>query len=172
MGRLSDMSDSFGRLAASVADGSILRDAFRGSPSVLDGMVELQGRQLDEGLNCHGQPMAPSYLEDPFFRSPETAAKYSERKARMRAERGVSRSGNPDAPDLFLTGFFRSGFYVRLGDADLQMQNDTLVPDRRGNMHDVYAKYGAGQFGLTDESWGEVLPEIVPAVKRLILASL
>lgn len=164
MGRLSEMSDAFGRLAQSVSDGSILRDTLRRSPSLLDDMVEMQNVQLDQGLSSRGTAITPSVLDDPFFRSPETAEKYAAKKVRMRAARGVVRNGNADAPDLFLTGYFRSGFFVRLGDAELQVQNDNLVPDRRGALHDVYAKYGAWQFGLTEDNWDVFLRRLTPRV--------
>ncbi len=75
----------------------------------LEILEELQKDQLYAGRDASGDFVSPSYLEDTFFKSPEAAERYAQRKDRIQARdsgMAISLFGPKpyDVPDLIITG--------------------------------------------------------------------
>lgn len=136
-----------------IADGSIMRKVL--DPR-RDEIMTFQYQQLFDGKGSNGEDIRPYYTEDVkpsgYFRSVEEAQAYARWK-----ETGIpypfKANRNPDAPNLYINGKFHS-------ELDVYLLPDTVVI----NASTPYAagivnKYGLGTFGLTAESWGEMLNE-------------
>jgi len=128
--------------AASVGDGSLMRDALSSREEIL---LDIQREQLMAGKAADGGPIRPTYSEDPYFRTREAMERYRGWKHRLNPRRDI------DAPDLFITGEFHSDFFLSFLDDGVLFDN---------YWKEVFDKYGAEQFGLTDENWDEVLSSI------------
>ena len=172
MGRLDDLSAGLQRFADD--PGAVLRDVMRSDPLVERDMVALQRKQLFAGLASSGDHIRPTMDEDPYFGGNRAAwfSYASNKRKRFSREEGDARRPMNVPNLIFSTGLFHSGFYVDFRTDEVQMKNDTLVPDSHGVMHDVYAKYGAETFGLTDENWESVLAHVVPKMNDAILEML
>lgn len=121
-----------------------------------DEIMTFQYQQLFEGKASNGEDIRPYYSEDVkpngYFRSKESADRYIAWKQTgipypFRANR------NPDAPNLFITGKFHEELKVDFGSDTMTIKGGTSYADG------IVAKYGIGTFGLTAESWGEMINE-------------
>lgn len=148
----------------------ILRDTMKDDPITEADILARQKEQLYAGLASSGDHLRPTMDEDPYFGgNPRAWFRYAAEK-RRRFEGVPGNDRRPfNVPNLNLySGLFHSGFYVDYREDELQVSNDQLI---RGV--DVYAKYGAEQFGLTDDNWDGVMahvkPRFVERIKQNIL---
>lgn len=142
--------------------------------SVLEGhkadILELQRIQLLEGKASDGEDLRPYYSEDlkpaGYFRSKETAARYSAFKESLSYPYQVQR--NPDAPNLYINGRFHSELDVRYAADSVAVVADTAFS------RPIMAKYGVGKFGLSAEKWSEVFngrgarDEVLKKIKEIL----
>jgi hypothetical protein len=75
-----------------------------------DKLMEINNKQLLDGINKFGQDIAPSYFNDPYFKSPESARRYSEWKDRI-SPFSKRRSG---VPNLFIDGTYHKSRSARV----------------------------------------------------------
>ena len=136
-----------------LADGSIMRKVL--DPRK-DEIMTFQYQQLFDGKASNGEDIRPYYTEDlkpqGWFHSVESAQAYSRWK-----ETGIpypfKANRNPDAPNLYINGKFHS-------ELECYFLPDTIVIHARTPYaNQIVMKYGEGTFGLTAESWGEMLNE-------------
>lgn len=162
MGRLDDLLTRVESLPGSL--GGILRDTMRDDPLTEADIVARQKEQLYAGLASSGDHIRPTMDQDPYFRTYRDFMNYATQKRRRFA--GVpGEDRRPfNVPNLNLySGLFHSGFYVDFREDEVQVSNNQLI---RGV--DVYAKYGAEQFGLTDDNWDGVMAHVVPQLVERI----
>ena len=76
-----------------------------------DTMVDLNREQLLHGLDNEGNYLSPKYSEDPYFKSPESAKRYAEWKARIEPKRDKPF----DVPNLFITGRYHASIDAHVG---------------------------------------------------------
>lgn len=157
MGRLDDLAKGLDTLAREY--GHVLRDTMKADPLTEADILARQKEQLYAGLASSGKHLQPTMDRDPYFRG-NNRAWYNYAVIKKRRFAGVP--GNErrpiNVPNLNLSsGLFHSGFYVDYRMDDMQVDNNQFI---RGV--DVYAKYGAEQFGLTDDNWDGVLAHVVP----------
>lgn len=167
MDMLDDLAKRLESLSGSL--GGILRDTMRDDPLTGADIVARQKEQLYAGLASSGDYLRPTMDQDPYFNGRKTTW---ERYAARKQKRFSGVPGNDkrpfNVPNLNLwSGLFHSGFFVDFREDEVQVDNNQLI---RGV--DVYAKYGAHQFGLTDENWegvmAHVLPQFVERIKENI----
>lgn len=168
MGRLDELSSRVGMLASALP--GLLRDTMRDDPLTGADILARQKEQLYAGLASSGEHLRPTMDEDPYFGGDRQAwFRYAAEK-RRRFEGVPGNDRRPfNVPNLNLySGLFHSGFFVDFREDELQVDNRQLI---RGV--DVYAKYGAHQFGLTRDNWEGVMahvrPMLVERIKENIL---
>lgn len=119
-------------------------------------IMELQRYQLFQGRASSGEDIRPYYSEDVqprgYFSSVQAAERYAHWKNTgftypMLAER------NPDAPNLYINGYFHENLGPRFGPDSVTIQAKNLFA------RDVVNKYGLDTFGLTAENWAEIFRE-------------
>ena len=137
-------------------DGSLVQSAFREWPDVEDIMRRMQQDQLMAGLRSDGQQITPSMTRDPFFKgNMKKALRYADRKAMLFPDP----RREYDTPNLFISGYFHSGFYPVFRQDEVYMDNlNKVIPTKGRPGDDLYKKYGEDTFGLTDENWDILLP--------------
>lgn len=120
----------------------------------LDGQRGLLGDLVREQLysgRTGNTELTPSYLQDPYFKSPRQAEAYRDWKLRITppvpSERLQLPARDPDTPNLFITGMFHSHIEVqpivageRIGGGSDQLSKD------------VTDKYGDRLYQLGDEA--------------------
>lgn len=166
MGRLDDLADRMGELSRDY--GRVLRETMRDDPLTEADILARQKEQLYAGLASSGEYLQPTMDKDPFFRREGAWVRYAERKARRFA--GVP--GNDrrpfNVPNLNLkSGLFHSGFFVDFREDELQVDNNQLI-----HGVDVYRRYGAEQFGLTEDNWEGVMAHVTPLLAERIINEL
>lgn len=85
-------------------------------------LVELQKDQLYSGQNAEGGRLAPSYLNDPYFKSPAAALRYAQFKEKLNQRRGNSIFGKKDfeVPNLIVNGkLFYDTIFAQVTDKSL-----------------------------------------------------
>ena len=162
MGRLDDLASRLVALSGSL--GGLLRDTMRDDPLTEADIVARQKEQLYAGLASSGEYLRPTMDQDPYFRTYRDFMRYAvEKRKRFAGVPGNDRRPL-NVPNLNLwSGLFHSGFYVDFREDELQVDNKQLI---RGV--DVYAKYGAEQFGLTDDNWDGVMAHVTPMLVERI----
>ena len=147
MSILSDLRDRVQR----VNDGmdGFVRDVVSGRESDI---LELQRRQLLEGLSSSGEDMRPYYSEDikpkGYFNSKESARRYSVWKEDLSYPYSANR--NPDAPNLYINGKFHSELGVVFDVRSVGVIGKTVYAK------EIMAKYGIRAFGLMWANWNEI----------------
>lgn len=114
--------------------------------------------QLYDGKNSLGEDITPSYLDDPFFKSPEQALAYSKWKDKI--------TPNPNrkthTPNLFINGYFHSTI-------NLKVTKEEIIYDTNAFGKEIIAKYGDKLLGMgpiTKEVFIEDL--FYPRLKKII----
>lgn len=150
---LEGLRSSLTTIRDGLADGSIMR---RVLDPRRDEIMTFQYQQLFDGKASNGEDIRPYYTEDlkprGWFHSVETAQAYARWK-----EEGIpypfKANRNPDAPNLYINGKFHS-------ELECYLLPDTIVISARTPYAaNIVDKYGLGTFGLTAESWGEMINE-------------
>lgn len=164
---LTDMIRRAEDLDNRLRSGSLVGEALK-TGGYDDRMTEMQREQLFAGERSDGQPLTPSISQDPFFKSQASAMRYAGRKRRKSAGfPGDSRRGL-DTPNLYINGYFHSGFHVVWGSDEVSMENTNRVVGGRRRSQDLYVKYGKDAFGLKDENWNVILEDARPRLADLV----
>lgn len=103
--------------------------------------VELNKQQLMEGKSSIGDNLRPSYLQDTYFKSIIAATKYKKWKQKITP----NPKRNPNAPNLYITGKFHSGFHIKKGGEEF------IIDSNDKNTGKIKSKYNH-VFGLTPEN--------------------
>lgn len=114
--------------------------------------------QLWDGKNSLGEDIRPSYLEDPFFKTPEQAMAYSRWKDKITP----NPNRNQHTPNLFINGYFHST--IRL-----KVTKEAIIYDTNYFGKEIVNKYGdklLGMAPLTRETYIEEL--LFPKIKTYI----
>lgn len=118
--------------------------------------------QLFDGKKKDGQDITPSYFNDPFFKTVESAAKYSEWKNSITP----SLKRTPGTPNLFINGYFYSTLTISLSGDDITVNTGSLGDE-------ITDKYGDGIYGLNMDSRIDYLklyyiPKLKPKVTDIL----
>ena len=116
-------------------------------------ILSLNKDQMLLGRNAEGKEFTPSYLNDDYFRSPESAMRYAEMKYRLEAEHKM-RISHPtlypdkgkDTPNLIVTGLFQDGMFITSNRDSFTIDSNYI------ESADIERKYGGLVFGLSPES--------------------
>jgi hypothetical protein len=137
-------------------------DAIRTLPEALDEVVSdnadillsLNRDQILLGRDAEGNILAPSYLEDPYFKSPEAATAYARMKYALEPiHRGLI--WNPvylypdkdmNTPNLIVTGSFQDRMFIKTS------QGEHLIYSSYVDTYDINTKYNGKVFGLAPRS--------------------
>lgn len=118
-----------------------------------DVILSLNKDQMLLGRNAEGKEFTPSYLNDDYFRTPESAMRYAEMKYRLEAEH-KTRISNPtlypskgkDTPNLIVTGLFQDGMFIETDKDSFTIDSNYI------ESAEIEQKYGGLVFGLSPES--------------------
>lgn len=137
-----------------------------------DVLLQLNKDGMLLGRDTEGKEFTPSYLADPYFKTPEMARAYYNRKESLRAQNRARISfplnyaeKSPDTPDLRVTGPFQDAMYITFtadGFDIWSSYEDTPL---------IVQKYDNKVFGLTPEAiryfWENYLrPELIGFLNR------
>lgn len=118
--------------------------------------------QLMEGKTIFGKDIRPYYSEDNYFKSPASAERYRKWKEKITP----NPKRNPDAPNLFITGKFHDGFYIK------RDGHNFIIDSNDKNTFKIKSKF-KNIFGLMQEnilkfknillkrSWIEIIKKII-----------
>ena len=154
-----------------ITSGETIRDVVIQHP---DDILELQKRQLFEGLSSSGEDIRPYYSEDlkpgGYFKSAESAKRYSVWKEKLTYPYSAQR--NPDAPNLYINGrLFHDHLGVQFDTRTLSVIATTAAAKR------VMDKYGMETFGLMWKNWNEIFEnrgaydELMNEIKSMLYVS-
>lgn len=145
-----------------LSNGSLIQDSFLAKEQPLsDRICDFQRDQLMGGLRSDGEQITPSISRDPFFKSIKSARRYADRKMRTAYD---PRRGY-DTPNLTITGYFHSGFYTEFRNDGIFVNNGNRLITSHGRFTtDLYEKYGADTFGLTDQNWDAMKEDMRNAI--------
>lgn len=93
---------------------------------------DLLREQLLHGKGSDGQDLKPGYLEDPYFKTPESAMRYAQWKQKISPDVGR----NFNAPNLFITGYYHKRMKVFVFEDGLTIDNFAVFGEA------VNEKYG------------------------------
>lgn len=110
-----------------------------------------QKDQLYDGKLSTGSDLTPSYFDDPYFKSRESAQRYSDWKDNITPNSRRNRG----TPNLFINGYFYSQIYVEPNSEGF------MVDSRSDKISSFKAKYGEDMFGLDAEYKMEYAPIVL-----------
>lgn len=135
--------------------GKVIHEAFQENVEVLG---EKNKEQLSAGKNKQGTDITPGYLDDPYFKSRESAQRYSLWKDKI-TPNPLRKSGTPN---LFINGAYYKSRRVVLSGDTLQYSADFLGAE-------IERKYGDQVDGLGGEFKKDFLDKnLRPALNRRI----
>jgi hypothetical protein len=114
--------------------------------------------QLWDGKTFKDEDITPLYSQDPFFKTKKQAIGYRNWKQRITPN---SRR-NPDAPNLFINGFFYSSIEAK------KENNEIFIGTNSGFGSEVEAGH-KDIFGLTDEHWDGLINLSLDNIKKNIV---
>lgn len=119
-----------------------------------EAMLAENKTQLFDGKLKTGQDLSPSYLDDPYFKSPEAAKRYSEWKDRITPNEN-RKSGTPN---LFINGAFYSSLSIEVHGSSISI--DSSFPAASN----IQSKFTNDIYGLGGKYKLEYMSEsLVPA---------
>lgn len=124
---------------------------------------ELLKDQLLHGKGSDGEDLKPGYLEDPYFKSRESAERYLKWKERISPNVGR----NPNAPNLYITGVYHDSLSVKTNYDGVQISSSAPFS------FNIEQKYGGKESILGGEFRKEyvfktVRPEFVKQIKAFL----
>lgn len=127
-----------------------------------DAVLHEQKNQLLEGKNPDGFDITPSYFDDPYFKSPESAKRYSDWKDRI--------TPNPKrkkgTPNLFINGRYHNSIEVLSSSVGVTINASFLQTEISNKYGDVL---GLNPEHASKYSVEVVAPKGVEKIKFLIL---
>lgn len=123
-----------------------------------DGIMDLQRHQLFAGKRADGSDIRPYYSEDlkengGYFKSAQSALAYARMKATS-ISYPISEPRQFDAPNLYITGKFHDELGIEFDDREMVIWGATPYADK------IVEKYGIETFGLSDDNWDKLMPNI------------
>jgi hypothetical protein len=114
-----------------------------------DRYVELNKEQLLEGKLSTGMDITPSYLSDPYFKTPAAAQKYSDWKDKItpNPKRGKG------VPNLFIIGSFHNSISM-----EIKKDSYEILSDYK-DAGDIMSKFTENIFGLDEEKAEQLIEE-------------
>lgn len=112
-------------------------------------LIQIQKEQLYAGKNADGDNLSPGYSEDPFFKSPASAKRYAEFKAKIRKgkDSAIFGSKDSDTPDLIINGrLIYDTIFASVN------KNSLIISARTSILSKLEAKYKT-PFGLNQKAW-------------------
>jgi hypothetical protein len=114
--------------------------------------------QLWDGKTGLGKDIRPYYSEDPFFKTKKQAIGY--RNWKNKITKNPNR--NPDAPNLFINGYFYNTIQSQKKGIDLEIFTDnTLGKDVESGHKDIFL--------LQEDRWGEIFDKRIESIQKTIL---
>ena len=153
MGIIDDLLERVKGVNDGLRTGELVRNVVVQHPGDI---LELQKRQLFQGLTSRGEDIRPYYSEDlkpsGYFHSVQSAGRYAAwKKDGFRYPYKANR--NPDAPNLYFNG----RFHEELG---VQFDAQTVgIVGTTGYAKGIVDKYGIETFGLMMSNWTVVFVE-------------
>lgn len=129
-----------------------------------EAMLSLNRMQLLRGLNKDGEYLSPKYSEDPFFKTKESAKRYSAWKKKIEP---IKTDRPEDVPNLYIVGVFHGEIDVNANANEYTFTNHaSFASSVEGKFKDIY--------GLTPESKSETyIPDyLLPAVQKRVTSKL
>jgi hypothetical protein len=121
--------------------------------SIKEEIADLNREQLMEGKKADGTEITPSYYDDPYFKSRESAQRYSDWKDII-TPNDLRKSGTPN---LFINGRFHDSIAVKVSSKSVIFSSPDL------NAFKIEAKFGNGIYGSTNESKKQIKEKAQPA---------
>lgn len=119
-------------------------------------VADLNREQLLSGRGADGE-LLPRYVDDPFFKSPESALRYQKWKST------ISPGEKPaDVMDFYIDGTFHRTIKFRKDDEGIMTFSESQI------VGSVQRKTGNQALGLNDESIEKILPEFTEYVQDLL----
>lgn len=118
-----------------------------------DVLISLNRDQMLLGRDAKGESFTPGYTEDPYFKSPQKAKAYKEKKVKLESSH-KSRMSNvqlyPDkdsnTPNLIVTGTFQDAMFITISESEYTIGSTYI------DSSDINAKYNNAVFGLAPKS--------------------
>jgi hypothetical protein len=114
-----------------------------------DVLLNMNRDQMLQGRDADGNLFAPTYTNDPYFETPDQAARYSKMKYLLEVKhrsrmQGVGLYGEKptDVPNLIVTGPFQDGMFIRVTKEAYEIGSTYEDAD------DINAKYKNRAFGI------------------------
>ena len=137
-----------------------------------DVLLSLNRDQMLLGRNSDGEVLGPSYLQDPYFKTPEKAKNYAEMKYKLEGVHNnmitnpqLFPNKNKDTPNLIVTGPFQDSMFILLGENEYEIGSTYI------DTPDIESKYNHKVFGIAPESrayfyrqW--LLPVLIKSLKN------
>lgn len=124
----------------------IASDAFREHSGKV---VLLNREQLLEGKLSTGEDLSPTYFNDPYFKTPEAAKRYSEWKDKItpnsKRKKGV--------PNLFIIGTYHQSIELEVFKDEYEMSSNFK------SAASIENKYGLEIYGLNDDKKEELFDD-------------
>ncbi|HEY4112188.1 hypothetical protein [Puia sp.] len=121
-----------------------------------DELLERNKNQMYDGKTRTGEDISPSYLEDPYFKSPEAAQRYSDWKDDITP----NSNRKPGVPNLYINGaFYRS---LRIEVSGEVIITDSSFPEAA----DIERKFTTKIFGLGGRYKADFLSDFLKPVFR------
>jgi dihydroorotase len=103
--------------------------------------IALNREQLLEGRLSTGDDISPSYFEDPYFKTPESAKRYSDWKDKITPHP----KRNKGTPNLFIIGSFHQSIGMEVDGDEFEMMSDYK------DAGSILSKFSEDIFGLNEE---------------------
>ena len=126
-------------------------------------LLSLNKTQMFDGKTKTGQDITPSYLDDPYFKSRESAQRYSDWKDSI--------TPNPKrkkgTPNLFIVGTYHNSLEIKVGNGQIDTRSSFVKASS------IEAKFGGDIYGLGGEYKEEYIGDnLAPAVGRALVQNL
>lgn len=134
-----------------------------------DLLVEIQKYQLYAGQNAEGNPLSPSYLDDPYFNDRAAAQRYADWKNSLGQDRSnpIYKKKDKNTPNLIVTGtLIYNTIYASVSPKEL------IISARTSILSKLEGKYKE-PFGINQLGWDYYtkkyfIPEIKNDVQKFL----
>lgn len=115
-------------------------------------ILSLNRLQLFEGKDSDGNDLSPTYQEDPYFKTRESAQRYSDWKDKITP----NPKRKPGVPNLYINGYFHNSIDASVRVDGIQFDSSF---DKASSIEN---KFGSHIYGLNDESKTELMHTVKP----------
>lgn len=135
-------------------------------------LVELQKDQLYAGLNSKGDRLSPTYLNDPYFKSPLSALRYATYKEKLnqRMHNSLFPKKDFEVPNLIVTGtLVYDTIFSNVSSKQL------VISAKSSIINKIESKYNE-PFGLSQVAWDYftqkyLIPDLERELKKFLTQS-